>query len=585
MQLEIQEDKLDMITLINPPNPPNRVSNKDMMGGFGQCYPPECEVKVPPIDLPYISAVLRESGIDVRVIECLGSSISTEKLLQELENSQKDLICIRTSTPTFLWDIEVAKKIKGKIGSHIVFFGPHVGVAPDDIIKSPYVDALVIGEPEYIIRNIAVNGFKKVLGVWYKEDEKIIKNKPEAFIENLDELPFPAWDLLPSAEYTIGDLMPEGKPTLFLQTSRGCPFGCSYCPYPLAQGKKYRKRSPQNVLEEVAYLVKNFDVKNILIRDPEFTLDRDRVVEICEGLISVNYGFAWRCETRVDSLDESLIDLMKRAGCVGINLGIESKSEEVCKNVGRLPLKEEHTKNIIKKCRELGIHTFCFFIIGLPGDNIKTALDTIMYALDLKPDISQFTVATPYMKTKLHKWALDNNFIETFSLDGTTGYESLMRNENLSSREIQLLREGAQSMLDKIQQTRIKRGKENLRDNKTIVSRLMDLYFSKHYSKDRRRVVVYGISGISVSRLKKNGFDVLAIIDEKHEGKMLCGYRILSPPFATLFKPEAIIVSPFKNTSNLREQLKDDSLFIECFVGLKRQLVFIKRLFQRKRYN
>lgn len=580
-----KEKTESMVILINPPNPPGNVSNKDMMGGFGQCYPLECKVKVPPIDIPYIAAVLRENKINVKVIECLGNCISSEQLLKKLKNFSETLIFIRTSTPTFLWDIEIAKKIKESIKTHIIFFGPHVSINPNEIINNPCVDALLLGEPEYAIRDIVLTGFKEISGVWYKEKGKTIKNKTETFIENLDSLPFPAWDLLPYKNYTVEHLMPEQTPTLFIQTSRGCPFGCSYCPYPLAQGTKYRKRSSKNVLDEIDYLVSKFDVKNIIIRDPEFTLDRDRVVEICEGLISASYKLVWRCETRVDTLDESLIELMARAGCIGINMGIESKSENVCKNVGRYPLNEAHTKNIIKKCNALGIHTFCFFIIGLPGDNIKTALETIMYSIDLKSDISQFTVATPYINTKLHKWAIENNFVNEFSLNGITGYEAMMRNEELSAREIQLLRGGAQSVLDKIQRSRINKEEEKLEDNTTFISTLMNLYFSKHYSKSVRRVVVYGIDGISISKLKKRGFEILAIVDEKHEGKILCENRILSPFFVTLFKPDAIIVSPFKNTLKLREQVNNNIIFIEYLKGVKKQLVFIKRLLLRKRHN
>ncbi len=578
-----KEKTEDMVILINPPNPPRRVSNKDMMGGFGQCYSIECEVKVPPIDIPYIAAVLRENKINVKVVECLGDCLSQEQLLEELKNISETLICIRTSTPTFLWDLEIVKKIKETIKTCVILFGPHVSINPNDIINNPYVDALILGEPEYVIKNIALNGFKEVLGVWYKEDGKIIKNKTGVFIEDLDALPFPSWDLLPYKNYTVGHLMPRQHPTLFMQTSRGCPFACSYCPYPLAQGMKYRKRSSRNVLDEIAYLINKFDVKNIIIRDPEFTLDKNRVIEICEGLITANYGLVWRCETRVDTLDETLIELMRSAGCIGINMGIESKSEKVCKNVGRAPLNEAHTKNIIKKCRELGIHTFCFFIIGLPGDNIKSALETIEYSIDLKPNISQFTVATPYMNTQLHKWALDNNFIDGLSLNEISGYEAMMRNEELSSNEIQLLRDGAQSILDTIEKTRVKTEEEELTDNKALISIIMDLYFSKYYSKGIRRVVIYGTMGISIPKLKKRGFEILAIVDERHEGKMLCKNRILSLPFIKLFKPEAILVSPFKNTSNLRKQMKDEILIIEFLKGIKKiSILIIKKLLQYK---
>ncbi|MBI5598353.1 MAG: radical SAM protein, partial [Deltaproteobacteria bacterium] len=439
-----------MVLLINPPNPPNRVSNKDMMGGFGQCYPPECNVKVPPIDIPYTAAVLRESKIDVKVIDCLGLSFSLEYLIPELKKYPARLIFLRTSTSTFLWDTEVSRRIKEELNATVVFFGPHINVAPEDIMRHPCVDAIVFDEPEYTVRDIALRGFRDTPGVWYKEEGKIIKNMRRELIRDLDELPFPAWDMLPYMEYTIGNLMPDARPTLFMQTSRGCPYGCGYCPYPLAQGTRYRKRSPRNVLAEFEYLVKKFNVKNIIVRDAEYTLDRQRVVEICEGLIKAGFKIAWRCETRVDTLDEALIELMHKAGCIGINMGIESKSEEVCKKIGRKPLDEEHTRNIIRKCKELGVHTFCFFIIGLPGDDLSTVIETLKYAIALDADTSQFTVATPYLGTDLYRWASENNYMESFDLSKTTGYEAMMRNEQLTSEQIMSLRNEVQRIVDMI---------------------------------------------------------------------------------------------------------------------------------------
>lgn len=110
-----------MIVLVNPPNPPGRVSNKEMMGGFGQCYPPECDVKVPPIDLAYVAAVLRNLKVKVKVIECLGSELSLEDLVVKLQKDKLTMVCIRTSTSTFSWDTEVASRIKKKVGSTVLF--------------------------------------------------------------------------------------------------------------------------------------------------------------------------------------------------------------------------------------------------------------------------------------------------------------------------------------------------------------------------------------------------------------------------------------------------------------------------------
>ncbi len=530
-----------MIYLINPPNPPGVVSNKDMMGGFGQCYPPECNVKVPPVDIPYIASVLIESKIETKVIECLGSRFSVDDLIAELKKNKVELIALRTSTPTFAWDAEVSARIKAEIDVAIVFFGPHVSVVPEDVMASTSVDAIVVGEPEYTIRDIVLHGFKDTPGIWIKEKGRIIKNKARGLIDDLDKLPFPAWNLLPYMEYTVGGLMPDRQPTLFLQTSRGCPFSCSYCPYPVAQGTIYRKRSACNVLNEIEYMVKEFNVKNIIIRDAEFTLDRQRVVEICKGLIASNYGVSWRCETRVDTLDSELIELMHRAGCIGINMGIESKSDKVCKNVGRKPLDEEHTRNIIRRCRELGVHTFCFFIIGLPGEDIRSALETIKYAVELNADISQFTIVTPYLGTDLYRWAREKNYITINDISKVTGYEAMMRNESLSSEQILKLRNDAQRLLDLIQGKQITGAGETIEERRTLFGYLSCLYLLLFYFTGKRKVVV-GIES-PVTLIRRLGFDVLAVVDDKCEGKVLSGMLIMNPVLISYIRPDITIHS------------------------------------------
>lgn len=570
-----------MIALVNPPNPPGRVSNKDMMGGFGQCYPAECDVKVPPIDVPYIASVLRDSKVEFKVIDCLGSNLSLEELLQRLNGIQLDFVFIRTSTPTFLWDSEVSRKLKEVIKAKIVFFGPHVNVAKDDVISNPNIDAIILGEPEYAVRDIAIQGFLDTPGIWYKEGGKTIKNDQRDYIEDLDALPFPAWDMLPYMEYTIGTLMPDVRPTLFLQTSRGCPFSCRYCPYPVAQGDRYRKRSAKNVIDEITYMVRNFNVKNIVVRDAEFTLDKQRVEDICEGLLTAGHNISWRCETRVDTLDDSLLDLMHKAGCTGINMGIESRSEKVCKSVGRRPLDVNDTKKIVKKCKELGIHTFCFFIIGLPGDDVVTFLDTLNYAIDLKADISQFTVATPYLGTGMYEWAFNNNYIETFDINKITGFEVMMRNENLSSEQIMLMRSHAQRLMDLIRSGSLMGAGEILGEDRSPISFLMKYYFQKFYLKGIRRIVIYGTRGLSIPQIKKIGFEVIAVVDAKHEGKIIDGMTVLNLECIKFIKPEAILLSPYKSSISFKNIVDNETIIVEVFSGLKR--IIIRMLSERRK--
>lgn len=431
-----------MITLINPPNPPTGVSNKDMMGGFGQLYLKDKTepCKVAPIDIPYIASILRENGFQINIIDCLGMNYGPKKLLEKLKIIKPEIVGLRTSTPTWKWDLKIVSQIKEAINCKLVLFGPHVSLFFKEIAKVNNIDAFIIGEPEFTFLDIAKKrGFEGINGVHFKHNSTYKTNPSRPFIENLDDLPWPAWDLMPYENYDPGELGHNRKPFLTILTSRGCPFQCHYCPYPVAQGSKWRNRSVKNVVDEIGYLFDNFKLQYLLFRDAEFTLHKDRAAEICRGIIERGIKIAWRCETRIDTLDEELIDLMAKAGCIGINMGIESVDESIIRKVGRKPVNKNYAIQTVSKCKEVCIETFCFFIIGLPGDNKKSILNTIDFILELDPLYAQFTVATPYPGTKLRKWTIDNGYLENDSVDELTGYNAVMRNENLTINDIQQL--------------------------------------------------------------------------------------------------------------------------------------------------
>jgi len=412
-----------------------------MMGGFGQLYDSSTTTKIPPIDLPYIAALLRDRNYFFKIFDCLGNNWDLNTLISQLKNEVPDYIAIRTSTPTFEWDLKVAQKIKENCSAPIIFFGPHSSLFPMKTLDNDSVDAIILGDPEFTIADLEKKGqFSDIDGIWYKQNGEIIKNNPREPINDLNSLPFPAWDLLPYNYYDGGsDLMRNLKPFVLVQTSRGCPHGCGYCPYPVAQGKKYRYRSPENIINELEGLVNNLKIKSILFRDPEFALRRGNVKDICTGIIERKIKLAWRCETRIENLDKELITIMAEAGCIGINMGIESSDPAVLLNVGRKAVPFEQAKKIIDLCKLKKIDTFCFFIIGLPGETKESAYKTIDYATRLDAAFTQFTVATPFFGTRLRIWAEENNFIENNSPLKITGYDATMRNEYMTVKEIQCL--------------------------------------------------------------------------------------------------------------------------------------------------
>ncbi len=431
-----------MIVLVNPPNPPGKVSNKDMMGGLGQLYE-KGGAKVPPIDIPYSAACLRQANIPFQVIDCLGQNHDVENLVTEIKkiksaDGNPKTVALRTSLPTYTFDMDTAERIKEETHARLIIFGPYISLDLKETIDRNFVDVIVLGEPEFTFVDIILKGLTETAGIWYKDSHgTVIRNNPRETIQNLDSLPIPEWESMPYKTYILPPpQFPEKSPFLPVLTSRGCPFSCSYCPYPLVQGSKWRKRSPENVLEELDFIVNTLGVKNILFRDPEFTLDKKRILQICSGIHAKKLDFNWRCETRIDTLDEELIRNMAKAGCCGINLGIESSSEETLLRMGRKAQHPKQSWTLIKLCRELDIHTFCFFIIGLPGDKKKDILKTIQMAKALDSTQIQFTYAIPYPGTPLFQWAEENNYIEERELDLLSGYSPVMRNEYLSTHRL-----------------------------------------------------------------------------------------------------------------------------------------------------
>ncbi|MEO8526270.1 MAG: radical SAM protein, partial [Caldimonas sp.] len=167
-------------------------------------------------------------------------------------------------------------------------------------------------------------------------------------------------------------------------SSRGCPFGCSYCPYPVGQGLKWRFRSPENVVDEMEHLVRQFGVEHILFRDPMFSAQQKRVVAICEEILRRGLEVQWKCETRIDCLDAHTIEMMAKAGCVGVNFGVESTDPDVQKGVHRQPITVAEFVATVALCRQHDISTFAFFVIGLPGDTLDTILASIDFATHIR---------------------------------------------------------------------------------------------------------------------------------------------------------------------------------------------------------
>lgn len=439
--------KFTKAIVVNPPSPEGYVSNKDSMGGFGQLFPIGA-TPFPPLDLIYLASYLVEKNYPLTIFESLAHELTKEQLTEKIAaEGRETLVIVRTSAPTLDWDLEVCGEIKNKVpDSTLAIYGPVVPQVLHRIQKEDFVDYIVKGDPDQTVESLLEQEEEsEISGLIFRRQGEWIENENQPFIRKLDDLPMPKWELVPYEKYRLPKSSTSSE-TAFLPiwSSRGCPIGCHYCPYPVGQGLPWRYRSAENVVDEIEHLVNDLGIRYILFRDPMFSLNQKRVLKICEEIKTRGIKVKWRCETRIDFLKEETLRAMAAAGCDGINFGVESSDVEIQEGVGRRPITPELIAGHFELCRQLGIKTFGFFIIGLPGDTVDTIFDTMKFAIKIKPHWIQFTAATPFIGTKLRDWAIEQGLTEKDDLAYINSHEAIMGNENLSVKQIYRLHRIAQ---------------------------------------------------------------------------------------------------------------------------------------------
>lgn len=415
-----------------------------------------------PLSLAYIAAVLREDGNEIRLIDCIAEKMGVKELTKTVRDFLPDLVVINTAFPSIKGDMEVVAKIKeAPPSAKIAAIGLYPTLFENKFLEEfSAPDFAVIGEPEWVIKDLvkALEAGKKLDEVngliWRKspqppllrgeekegsEREIAINKSQEMEKNNLDELPFPARDLLNNEAYRLPT---DGKKFTLLSVGRGCPFSCSYCVANTYYGKKFRKRKAQSVVDEIEECLKKYDIKSFLFWGESFTLDSLYGEAICDEIIKRGLKITWSTTSRVDTLNEKLLKKMKQAGCILLGLGIESTSQEVL-DKARKGINLEKIKKAIKMVKEAGISSMGHFVFGLPGDTEKSAKETINFARTSGVDYAQFYCAIPYPKTELGRVAAENNWIETKDYSQFDLTKSVMRNEILSSRQIKKFRDKA----------------------------------------------------------------------------------------------------------------------------------------------
>ncbi|MCX8153342.1 MAG: B12-binding domain-containing radical SAM protein [Candidatus Bathyarchaeota archaeon] len=345
----------------------------------------------------------------------------------------------------------LAKSISNKIVT--VLEGQHPSARAEDCLANPNVDFVVIGEPEITISELidaldkGTGSLEKISGIGFKKEGTPVITQQRPLIENLDALPFPARHLLRIRAYY--DAVKENplrgeiyKPWTAIITSRGCPYECIFCTHHIVWGKKWRGRSPENVVAEIEHVIKTYNVKQIDFLDDNMTFDRKRMVDICDLIIKKGLKFEWFTPNgvRADTLDEKLLTKMKKAGCRKIRIAPESGVQRVIDQIIKKKLDLKSVEQAVALCKKVGIKVGCFFVIGFIGETKKDIQETIKYAYKLRSlgaESFVFSIATPVYGTRLYEQAKREGYLrECFSDEALAGAEPLIETPEFTADEL-----------------------------------------------------------------------------------------------------------------------------------------------------
>jgi radical SAM superfamily enzyme YgiQ (UPF0313 family) len=436
-QAQRQEKSRVDVLLVNPPTPDGAIwiRSQHRVGRRSR------ENMVwPQVSLAQQAALLSPT-YSVKVVDANAERLSWADFEAILRHERPRYYVTQLTAPTLHNDLYGSFLAKS-VGAVTMAFGTHITPMPRETLKPyPSLDYGLRGEPDLTLRDLIDhlegNQFSRpeniqtlftkhdlsyaprelapgadgrydmsfMKGLVWRRGEEIVVNPDRPFIADLDDLPLPRYELLPLQKYT----MPLIKGSFcFVVTSRGCPAGCTYCIKHVSYGPTMRLRSPAKLLEEIQVL-KRLGVNNIHMYADLFTVNRDQVVGLCKAIIDAGVKIRWTCNSRVDFVDQEMLDLMAKAGCWYIAWGLESGNKEILAHA-RKGVDPDRARTSLQMSRNAGIKNWGYFIIGLPGETETTIKETIAFAKSVPLDIALFHIAAPYPGTPFFHEVVKNRW-------------------------------------------------------------------------------------------------------------------------------------------------------------------------------
>lgn len=373
---------------------------------------------MPPLGMMSIAAVLEQNGIRVEIIDCYATPVTPEALVAKIVADPPDAVAFSCTTSSFLEGYHIAGMLKEQRPEIVIVAGgAHAcTIGPPLLDSFPAIDFLVIGEGEQTMLELARAGFKgaeRIPGVAYRGiDGKGVLSSHRELIADLDELPFPAYHLLPlfPKRYNLPLFSYPKAPNTSIISSRGCPYSCSYCDRSVFS-RGFRFNSPEYIVEHVAMLNREYGIRHVFFYDDLFTFDRGRVAKFCELKEKKGLRVGYNCIARLEHVDKELLALLKRSGCWQVNFGIESGDPEVLKQHRKFFGLDEVGRKL-QMVRDAGMRVKGLFMVGLPGEDETAIRRTIDYALSLPLDEINVTKFTPFPGAPVYRTIRDHGTFE-----------------------------------------------------------------------------------------------------------------------------------------------------------------------------
>ncbi|MDI6791411.1 MAG: radical SAM protein [bacterium] len=366
---------------------------------------------LPALGIAYCAAYLEKEGFTVKILDMQAEPITPDELKSILQEWAPKFAGLTATTVEINRALEVAHFVKENFPqTGIIFGGVHSTLRPEEILSHEFVDLVVRGEGEITLTELMKGrSLEDILGLSFKENGKPVHNKAREFIENIDDIPYPAHHLLPIAKYKPSTGNYKRLPAMSMMTSRGCPGKCTFCSTE-AMGKRTRFRTPANIVGEMERLIKDYGIKEISFYDDTITAKRKNMQGMCELMLKRGLDITWSCMSRVDCIDQETLGLMKQAGCHQIGYGVESGDENILKNIKK-HISLEKVKEVVEITKKTGLDVRCMFMFGNPGETKETLEKTVRLAIELDPDIVVFNITTPYPGTEMYDWAVKNGHL------------------------------------------------------------------------------------------------------------------------------------------------------------------------------